>query len=43
MEGNEKGGASGTHGREQTREVFVETLGKKPLGRPRHRCKGNTK
>jgi len=43
MIGNEKGGASGTHDREQTSEIFVETLGKKLLERPRHRCKGNTK
>jgi hypothetical protein len=43
MNGNEKGGASATHDTEQPREVFVETLVKKPLGRPRQRCKGNTK
>jgi len=43
MKGNKKGGASGTHNREQTREIFVETLGKKPLGRPRHRWKVNTR
>jgi hypothetical protein len=43
MKGNKKGGASGTHDGEQAGEVFVETSGKKPLGRPRRRCKGNTK
>jgi len=43
MKGNEKGGTSDTLDRKQTREVSVETLGKKQLEGLRHRCKGNKK